>query len=125
MWNEFGTRPRVNPTSGVSHKGFTEVIAPGLALTGSPDDSQMALVGDPAPVLVERRLPIVGQIFQFRRQNVTTRHESLVLVNSAILPRSLGLAELYRQRKACPPPDTQQPSAPTSLQTALSEASHR
>src|SRR5579863_612974 len=50
------------------------------------------------------RLPIVGQIFQFRRQNVTTRHESLVLVNSAILPRSLSLAEFYRQRQDCPPP---------------------
>jgi len=42
------------------------------------------------------RLPILGRMFQFRRANVTTRHESLILVNTAILPRSLALLSYYQ-----------------------------
>jgi hypothetical protein len=42
------------------------------------------------------RLPILGRMFQFRRDNVTTRHESLILVNTAILPRSLALLSYYQ-----------------------------
>jgi hypothetical protein len=45
------------------------------------------------PVL--SRLPIIGHIFEFPRKNQSTRHESIVLVNTVILPRAMALAGFY------------------------------
>ncbi len=50
----------------------------------------------PFVVPILGRLPILGGMFQFRRDNVTTRHESMILVNTAILPRSLALLSYYQ-----------------------------
>ena len=51
------------------------------------------------------RLPILGRMFQFRRDNVTTRHESLILVNTAILPRSLALLSYYQAGRPTSSPE--------------------
>lgn len=41
------------------------------------------------------RLPVIGKAFQFPRRNKETEFESLVLVNTVILPRSLELHRFY------------------------------
>lgn len=41
------------------------------------------------------RLPILGQAFQIPRRNKTVRHESILLVNTVVLPRSTLLTDPY------------------------------
>ena len=68
----------------------------------------------PFTVPILGRLPILGRMFQFRRDNVTTRHESLILVNTAILPRSLALLSYYQAGRPTSSPEVSgaQPAAP-------------
>jgi hypothetical protein len=67
----------------------------------------------PFVVPILGRLPILGRMFQFRRDNVTTRHESLILVNTAILPRSLALLSYYQAGRP-----TSSPKVPGAHPTA-------
>ena len=48
---------------------------------------------DRIPIL--SRLPIFGPMFQFPRGSRRIRHESIILVNAALLPRALGLIGFY------------------------------
>lgn len=48
------------------------------------------------------RLPLIGQAFQFPRPNKETEFESLVLVNTVILPRSLELHRFYGRETDLP-----------------------
>lgn len=41
------------------------------------------------------RLPVIGHVFEIPRKNQSTRHESIVLVNTVILPRAMALAGFY------------------------------
>jgi hypothetical protein len=50
----------------------------------------------PGYVPILGRLPIVGKAFQWARSPKTVQHESLILVNTVILPRALDLARFYK-----------------------------
>ncbi len=62
----------------------------------------------PAAIPVLSRLPAIGRIFQLPRQNRRVQHESIILVNNVILPRSLDLARFYlKEGFECPDPDAE------------------
>jgi len=49
----------------------------------------------PFVVPILGRLPFIGHIFEIPRKNQSIRHESIILVNTVILPRALELASFY------------------------------
>jgi hypothetical protein len=49
----------------------------------------------PSSLPVLGRLPIIGQVFQRPRDKKRVHHESIILVNTIILPRAMDLARFY------------------------------
>jgi hypothetical protein len=52
----------------------------------------------PRYVPILGRLPVIGRAFQFPRDNRQVHHASIILVNAAIVPRSLDLVNRHFQR---------------------------
>src|SRR6185503_3439776 len=54
------------------------------------------------------RLPLIGRAFQWPRRPKTVDHDSVILVNTVVLPRALNLSNFYRvadfEREPMPPP---------------------
>jgi hypothetical protein len=50
----------------------------------------------PAFFPVLGRLPIIGRAFQWPRRPKQTHHESVILINTVVLPRALTLSSFYR-----------------------------
>lgn len=72
------------------------------------------------------RLPIIGKAFQFPRRNKETEFESLVLVNTVILPRSLELHRFYGREMDLPENQEMEKACdPSGAATATAEATAR
>ncbi len=56
----------------------------------------------PIYVPILARIPIIGPMFQFPRSPKVTRHESLILANTVILPRSVELQRFYSEDTVSP-----------------------
>ncbi len=56
----------------------------------------------PIYVPILARIPIIGPMFQFSRSPKVTRHESLILANTVILPRSVELQRFYSEDTVSP-----------------------
>jgi hypothetical protein len=85
------------PPPGISaHRVLTDAAVSAFDLFDISSFSVDTVVPQsPFVVPVLGRLPIIGHIFEFPRKNLSTRHESIVLVNTVILPRAMALASFY------------------------------
>jgi hypothetical protein len=95
------------PPPGISaHRVLTDAAVSAFDLFDISSFSVDTVVPrSPFVVPVLGRLPFIGHIFEFPRKNQATRHESIVLVNTVILPRAMALASFYVGGKENPPPE--------------------
>lgn len=107
---ELWSRP--TPDAVVSHRIETDAAVSAFDLF---DVSSFSVATShprsPFYVPVLSGLPLVGRMFQIPRRNRTVHHESLILVNTVILPRSLELHRFYG-RGAAGPADPFRPRCP-------------
>jgi hypothetical protein len=85
------------PPPGISsHRVETDAVVSAFDLFGISSFSfDTVIPRGPFVVPILGQLPIIGRIFQFPQANTDVRHESIILVNVAILPRALSLMQYY------------------------------
>jgi hypothetical protein len=89
------------PDRVASHTATTDAaVNPFDLLELSSFQQETSAPRSPYFVPILGRLPILGRAFQIPRQPKKTHHESLLLVNSVILPRSVELQRFYSRNVA-------------------------
>lgn len=85
------------PPSGIqSHRVTTDVHVSAFDLLGiSSFSMQSTSPQAPHYLPILGRLPIIGPAFQYPRPPKVTHYESVILVNTVILPRALSLGRFY------------------------------
>jgi hypothetical protein len=85
------------PPPGISsHRVLTDAVVSAFDLFGISSFSfDTVIPRGPLVIPILGQLPIIGRIFQFPQSNTDVRHESIILVNVAILPRALSLMQYY------------------------------